>query len=159
MIRKGFSLVEVMVSVAIFTMMMLGVTTAFLAGRSAWEVNLNTTDVQAQARLALWGVAKDLRQAGVISGLPQTVSPVTFSFDHPAEGAVTYTWTRDTVTGVGNIVRDSSAWPNKTVARNISAFSLTENGSDVVISITAMHTSSTGKTDSMSLTEKVVKRL
>jgi prepilin-type N-terminal cleavage/methylation domain-containing protein len=154
---KGFTLVESMLSVAIFVIMIAGLATAIVAGRSAWEVSQNSIAVQTQVRAVLWNIAKDLRQAGTSLSLTQTVGALTLTFAHPVDGSVTYAWTKDAVSGVGDVTRQKSTG-TKIIARNISALSVINNGTDVVITATATGTSATRKTDVMTLKEKVVMR-
>jgi prepilin-type N-terminal cleavage/methylation domain-containing protein len=153
----GFTLVEVMISVAIFALLMGALMTSLVTGRAAWEASQNGLEVQAQARSALWVLSKDLRQAGVTLDVAQSPTSVAITFSHPADGAVTYTWVKDPVTGLGDVTR-LTASRTRIIARNISAFSVTNNGTDVLINVTATHMSATKKLDSMSLSQKVVMR-
>jgi type II secretory pathway pseudopilin PulG len=156
----GFTLVEIILSVAIFVIMFTGLSTTFLAGRSAWEVNQNSMNVQTQVRAVLWNLARDLRQAGTSLTPAQQTPPVIafppFTFTHPVVGPVTYAWSPD-ASGVGNVTRQTTGG-TRIIARNISSLSLINNGTNVVISVTAIGTSATRKTDVMTLKEKVVMR-
>jgi prepilin-type N-terminal cleavage/methylation domain-containing protein len=154
---RGFTLVETMMSVAIFVIMIAGISTTVVAGRSAWEVNQNSVNVQTQVRAALWNISKDLRQAGTSLSLTQSATAVTIAFTHPVDGSVTYAWTQDAVSGIGDVTRQTTT-KTRIIARNISELSLVNNGTDVVITATATGTSATRKADTMTLKEKVVMR-
>lgn len=155
--QRGVTLVETMISVVIFMMMAAGLSTAVIAGKAAWEVSQNSLNVQTQVRSALWNMSRDLRQAGTGLTLAQDAASLTFSFTHPVVGPVTYTWVKDPVSGVGDVVRQTTAG-NRIVARNISILSLVNNGPDVVITATAAAMSATRKVDMMTLRQKVVLR-
>ena len=114
-------------------------------------------NVQTQVRSALWNISKDLRQAGISLSLTQTATAVTITFTHPVDGTVTYAWVQDPVSGIGNVTRQT-ANATRIIARNISALSLVNDGTDVVITATASGTSATRKADVMTLKEKVVMR-
>lgn len=61
----GFSLVELMIAMAIGVTLVLGVTQIFLAGRQSFVVQQKTAVLQENARFALSRISRDLRQAGM----------------------------------------------------------------------------------------------
>jgi prepilin-type N-terminal cleavage/methylation domain-containing protein len=149
---RGVTLVEMMLAVVIFAFMSAGLTAALLAGRSAWQVNENSSIVQQQARNVIWVVARDLRQSDGLT-ITSDAHSLTFSFTHPTDGAVNYAWNDTT----RQLVRTDSV-KRRIVGNNISAFSLTHLGYGVELSLTAMRVSSNIKAGTLSLKQKVVFR-
>jgi prepilin-type N-terminal cleavage/methylation domain-containing protein len=60
--RNGFTLVEIMVAVAITTLMVGMIYTMLAAGQEAWDIKSTQTDMQARGRLAMSQMVKELRQ-------------------------------------------------------------------------------------------------
>jgi type II secretory pathway pseudopilin PulG len=150
--QKGVTLVEMLLAVVIFMFMSAGLTAALLAGRSAWLVNENSSIVQQQARNALLMLAKDLRQASGVS-IGTTAHSLSLNFTHPADGAVSYAWDDTTQ----QIVRTDSA-RYRVAGNNISAFTVTDLGYGLNLSLTAARVSTNRKTDSLTLKHRVVYR-
>jgi prepilin-type N-terminal cleavage/methylation domain-containing protein len=111
---KGFTLLEIMLAVAVFTVLCGGLTGALLAGRSAWKVNENSSTVQHQARNVISVMTDDLRQASHLK-IDSNDHSVHFSFTHPKDGKVSYAWDKTTqqVTRTAKVI--SSAQTVQTV--------------------------------------------
>lgn len=62
--RKGFSLVELMVAVAILVAMMGGVYMSMAAGQNSWANTALQVELQENVRLTLEKVSKELRESG-----------------------------------------------------------------------------------------------
>lgn len=71
-ILKGFTLIEILIVVAIFSVVMTFIYSIMASGRSSWYTADTAIYVQQQARQALDVMAKELRQSStsVISGVP-----------------------------------------------------------------------------------------
>jgi type II secretory pathway pseudopilin PulG len=154
--QKAFTAIEIMLAIGIFCMLMLGITTVFISGRTAWHKAQDAGDLKDQASLAVAAITKDLLRSGKSFNLSiQTDDTVTFNFEHPADGAVTYLWKKDPITGVGDIIRKADIW-TRVVARKVSALSLASGDHEIVVAVTAQHASSGGVTEATSLTGRVV---
>ena len=89
--RKGFTLIEVIVSVAIMSVVVLALLAAFDAGQTLYSSNVKIMDMMQVVRTPMEAIIKEVRQskpADVIitnSGaqvqfiVPMTISPVTYS--------------------------------------------------------------------------------
>ncbi len=62
---KAFTLIEVLVAMAIFILLMTAVFAFLLVGEQSWHTGSGLLDLQQQARLALDGMAREIRQAKV----------------------------------------------------------------------------------------------
>ena len=148
--RKAATLLEMLLAVAVLSMMMAGLTTAMLAGRAAWSACEASKEVQFEVRNALWRLSRDIRQAQVVS-LDSTSTALSFVFIHPQDGNVTYSWTSAST----QLVRTVASVP-KVVAKNISLAYLVNNNNVMDVTVTASYTApETQKTQTLTLKEKV----
>lgn len=73
--RKGFTLLEILVAVTIFSLVAAGVGGVFISVRKAWLSQKGTVDVVQNSRWAMEFMCNEIRQAGSINtnpgGLPQ----------------------------------------------------------------------------------------
>lgn len=108
----GMSFLEMMVSVAIFTVIMSSIFTVIYTGRLYWRVGSSQIDAQQQARQAVAYMAKELRQARAGTGRVGGGSPVAILENLPADDNaytfVTFRIPQDT-NGDGDIL-DSNGW-------------------------------------------------
>lgn len=92
--NKAFTLVEVMITLLIFTLMLGSIYSTFLVGQRS---SANFTDVvsqRQQARLALIAMVNELREArDVFTVRDDEAQTVSISFERPGTGLVSYTWT------------------------------------------------------------------
>ena len=89
--QKAITMVEIMVSIAIFSFLMAAVYQAFLVGNRSWASYNTKVATQRQARWALFSMGKDLRQAKNIL-ITQDDDRLVLSFSRPEIGMVTYTY-------------------------------------------------------------------
>ena len=70
--RAGFTLVEILVTVMIFTILMAAIHTVLLVGQSSWQTNSVRAELGQELRKAMEWMKDDLRQTGdaAISGGP-----------------------------------------------------------------------------------------
>jgi prepilin-type N-terminal cleavage/methylation domain-containing protein len=79
--QKGFTLVELMVVVAIFFFILAGVFTAYITQHHASVIQAQVTDTQQNARIAMDFFSKEIRMAGfgkpagAVNGFSDAVSP------------------------------------------------------------------------------------
>ncbi len=60
---KAFTLIEVLVAMVIFILLITAVFALLLVGEQSWHTGSGLLDLQQQARLALDGMAREMRQA------------------------------------------------------------------------------------------------
>ena len=100
--RQGFTLVEMMVTVAIFSFILGICYTLFISGSNSWETNSVRVELQQELRKAMDWITQDLRQAGSASITNGPVDPV----DGTPYPSITFRKAAG-VSG-GNLVWDSS---------------------------------------------------
>lgn len=100
--KKGFTLVEILVSVAIFAILIAAVSTVFLVGESSWQTNSVRMELQQELRKAMDWMKNDLRQTrdSAITGGPvvadgQPYTSITFYLPNGVSGG-SITWNTDT---------------------------------------------------------------
>ena len=117
---KGFTLVEVLISMAIFSIFMAGVTVLTMSTYRFWQLYQASAQAQQEVRKALNMIASDLH---VAQNIAITANPTRISFTRFGIGAVNYTWT-STGGQANQLVRTVGA-QTSIVARNISNLSFT----------------------------------
>ena len=85
------TIVEILITVTIFSSLMGAVYQAFLVGNRSWASYNTKVATQRQARWALFSMGKDLRQAKNIL-VTQDDDRLVLSFMRPGIGVVTYTY-------------------------------------------------------------------
>lgn len=154
----GFSLVEMMIVLAIFTMISGGLYSVFAAGDSSWQVNKVKMELRQELRKAMEGMINDLRQAGSdsIEDVPANggnYAVMTFKIpDNVASG--TLIWNEDTIQyGLGGLGGNQllrvEGGQTRVIAQNIDSvyFSRPEDSPDALqINLTAEKTPLKGKT-------------
>ncbi|MFA5261836.1 MAG: prepilin-type N-terminal cleavage/methylation domain-containing protein [Candidatus Omnitrophota bacterium] len=107
---SGLTLVEVLVTVAVYSVVIAGAYSVLTSGILTWQVNNVKVELQQDLRKAMDWMMLDLRQAGVssIDDVPVSNSwstVITFSIANGVSGGVT-TWTSDKIkyylSGTGN---------------------------------------------------------
>jgi len=108
----GMSFLEMMVSIAIFTVIMSSIFTVIYTGRLYWRVGSSQIDAQQQARQAISYMAKELRQTRAGTGRVGGGAAVAILENLPTDDnpytSVTFRIPQDT-TGDGNVL-DSNGW-------------------------------------------------
>lgn len=61
--KRGFTLVEILVSVAIALFVVLGVYAVLNVGNTSWFTDMGMLDLQQEARLAMDGMIREIRQS------------------------------------------------------------------------------------------------
>ena len=152
---KGMTLVEMMVTVVLFSFIVAASVTVFAAGNSTWNNYEASIATQREARNALTMLTKDLREASSIS-ITQDSSSATLSFSRPVIGSVTYTWSAAGGTPKKIIRQNQSV--TRIVAQDISNLAFTDNGSNIVVNITSSKVAVNGPTCTFNVKEKVAIR-
>lgn len=127
---------EILISTAVFSFMVAGLYTMLHVGNISWQNQRAKFDAQGQLRTTLDMLSRDLRAGEGLLITVQTSSNVSFTFTTSGEGTVTYTWT-NTGLDANRLIRTTTA-PARTriIARDISAISLTDNVTNVLVNLT-----------------------
>lgn len=153
--KCAFTLVEIMVVVLISTGVFAGIYSTFIVGNRAWGHYNDSIAVKKEARRALFGMVKELREAEnvrVVQGPQQS----TVHFYRPSTGAVSYSWSCEGDDANRIIRRNRSGV--RILAQNISALSFQKLRNAVVIDITASKPTAAGDIMQVVLKEKVALR-
>ena len=153
----GFTLVEVMMTVLIFSMVMGGLYTGLIAGSRTWQVYDIKSATQREARKAVSYLSRDLRMAKNLSFSAHGQAEIIFSFRHPVEGPVKYSWSAAGGQS-GKIFRESAQRPSRIIADNITEFSIEESQKDISYAVTATAVLPDKRYDTFRLSSKVSKR-
>jgi len=87
--NKGFSLIEMMIVVAILGIIILGLVTFFTGGTKSWVAGQSQLKAQREARQAMDRMVKEIREARSINN-SSTLSSI--SFNSPFNGDITYNY-------------------------------------------------------------------
>ena len=91
--QQGFSLTEVMVSMAIFVLVAAAVNTVLIVGDASWQTNNVQVQLQQELRKAMEWMKDDLRQTGsaAIMNVPVNVAPDIAAYPDPTTDPA-YNW-------------------------------------------------------------------
>ena len=154
---RGFTLVELMVGVLILTFLILGLCTVLHIGETTCNTDLGLLDLQQQARLAMDGMTRELRQADADSIIdPEGADSITFNAPlalNPTQwiGPITYQLDANQ----NQIIRTLAGVPQKIVGNNISSLSFDKNDNILDIELTCQITTTRRRDLSLSLREQV----
>jgi len=124
--KKGLTLVEILISMLIFSFIMAGIFGILNIGNSTWSRDMALLELQQNTRLALSGMISEIRQANV---LPAAGTSITFTM--PSDIAVNpIIYRRDAATN--QIIREHPAGVTKVIANNIYSLNFTPIGTKVV---------------------------
>ncbi len=157
--KKGFTLLEIIVVVAIFSLIVDAIFTVFNIGQNTFFSNEACLHLQQNLRLSMDGMIREIRQSSasditISSGgskivfkipLDITTDPVTKSAD------ISYSLVS------GQIIRENPAGTQKVIANDITSLTFTQSGNNVEISISASDTLKQ-RTYTQSLKESVLLR-
>ena len=163
---RAFTLVEVMISVAIFTILFGACFTVLLSGSDSWQVNSAEMQLQQELRKAMDWLKEDLAEGGIstITNVPADwnwYSTITFKAPSGVtSGAIT--WGSNTIQFVlsSNQLRRIEGATTKVIAQNISSLQFRRQASTphlVEVSLQAQKSSIKG-TISKTLSFKVQMR-
>ncbi|MFH1360811.1 MAG: hypothetical protein ABIJ41_07265 [Candidatus Omnitrophota bacterium] len=148
----GFSLVEVLFTVAIIIFVVSLLYSSFSTGNLSWQQYQCSTEVQRQARQALVTLARELREAENFSIVTQDANNVEVNFSRDGYGAITFAWATSGAQA-NQILRNDNV-----IAHDISALSFIDNTTSVTINVTASATPPNGNPISLNLKKKVTLR-
>jgi prepilin-type N-terminal cleavage/methylation domain-containing protein len=132
----GFTLVELMIALAIVGLVMAGTFVALQQGENAYQFGSGRVEVQQSARMAVYRMISELRTGSVVT--TSTATSVGFQYIDDTGTTVTVTYS---LTGT-NLQRNQTApvpaaAQPETVIGNVSALALTYYDSNNVATVTA----------------------
>ena len=121
--KKGFTLVEIMITLAIFSIVMSGIHQLFVGGQRAWDNDLGMLDMQQSTRRGLHSITREIREASLASismavGCDSLLSPDNcnqITFNTPTKNNVLFF--HDSVTK--QIIRQDSSSGQRILASDI----------------------------------------
>ena len=159
--RGGFTLLESMVTIAIFTVVVGGIYTTMIAGDRSWSVNSIQVEVQQELRKAMGGMQYDLMQSGPSAIDDLQSDSITFYKSNGASGGK-ISWSDDTTQFLlsGTQLQSIEGSETKVIAQDISSIAFSQPSSNIIeISLTVQKCCTKGnETISDSLNFKVYLR-
>lgn len=116
--QKAFSLVEILTAAAIFTLIIAGIFAIFNIAGISWRSSMGLLDIQQNARLAMDGMTRELRQLKREPGRGITVSANGISFYIPGTTDPIRYHLQD-----NQIIREHPLNTTQILANNITALS------------------------------------
>jgi len=103
-VKKGFTIVEVMITLAIFTIVVGAIHHVFIAGQKAWNSDLSLLDLQQSTRRGLHSVTREIRAAN-LGSISITENNSKIEFDIPDEDNIQFFYDSDK----SQLIRESPA--------------------------------------------------
>ena len=134
---KGFTLVEVLVCVLILSFLVLGAFSVLHIGETTCNTDLGLLDLQQQARLAMDGMIRELRQTDAARINFISDYEITFSVPPATVGSDWIGPIRYFLDSTENqIIREHPAGTEKIVANDVNSLSFALNGDILNIQLT-----------------------
>jgi prepilin-type N-terminal cleavage/methylation domain-containing protein len=146
--KKGFTLVEILLSAAIALFVVLGVYAVLNIGNATWFTDMGMLDLQQEARLAMDGITREIRQSSS-SGMSITNGGEKVEFYIPGvASSISYSLQNN------QLVREHPAGTEKVLANDLTSlnFSL---ATDTVSVLLAFGKTAQNRNLFFSLAEKV----
>lgn len=141
--RRGFTLVEVMISASLSTFILAGVLSTFLfLGRSGANLR-NYSDMEAQARRGLELFAEDVRQASAITWNSETQCTLTVN-----SASVVYAYN----SGASNFTRNGTAIITGITAGSFAFSAFNVTGTEMDLDTAAKRTTASTSTKQLQIT-------
>lgn len=122
--NPGFTIVEVMVTLAIFSIVVSGIYQVFVGGQRAWDNDLGMLDIQQSTRRGLYSITSEIRAASLASitmgaGCDHITSPESCNqaiFDVPSENNIQFFYDSN----ANQLIRQDSSANQRILASDIS---------------------------------------
>ena len=123
-VKEGFTLIEALITMAIFSIVIGASHQIFVAGQRTWDRDLSLLDLQQSTRPGFYSVVREIRSAGLASMVmgngcdhltaPENCDQVTF--DTPSENNIQFLYN-----STGNqLIRQDSSANQRILANNIT---------------------------------------
>lgn len=159
--KKGFTLIELMVSVALFSMMMLLVGMVMQRGEAQTHMNENQIVIQDNLRQALYGMGQEIRESSPSQvGITNNGGLLTFRIPASVNNSGSITWSNPITYQVGGTGRqlvrsDTGSGRNTILANDIQSVTFSATGvpaATITYSVTAQRTLTNGRVLSVTST-------
>jgi len=153
--KKSFTIIELLVVVLISAVAFAGLYSTFLVGNTSWTYYNTSIAVKKEARRALFGMAKELREAEKIKVI-HSANGIILYFYRPSVGNVSYAWSKEGDDAY-RIIRHNQL-NTRIIAQYISALSFEPSHNRIIVNITAGKQTTGENTNEITLTEKIALR-
>lgn len=137
--RKGFTFIEILISVLILSSIIAGVLAILTIGQKTWDDNSGLLDLQQQTRACVNGMVNEVRQAAVVPAPSNNGSKIVFTI--PTD--ITPTYSQDIAYYLCNdtypcnlcnncIIREHPAGNLKIIANDIDSLNFSLIGTKVL---------------------------
>jgi type II secretory pathway component PulJ len=137
---RSFTLLEVLISLAIFIIISAGIYNVLLIGQKTFNSGVGIVDLQSQMRLFISSITRELREAKTFSIALIDDDDDSITFSTPNESSITYYRDVADLNGDGltnQIIREYPLGTRRVVANNISSLEFLADGNVVEIRLTA----------------------
>jgi len=117
--KKGFSLIELMVTITILSIVILGLVTFFTGGTRSWISGQSQIKAQRETRQVMDQMVREIREATLINTSSNSGSLV---FTTPFDSGVTITYSYSSIDK--KLSRKKGSGPNTTLISNVLNFNV-----------------------------------
>lgn len=146
--KKGFTFVEFLITVVLFSMISAGVAQIFTLGNSVYSVEMTLADLQSHARNAMDRMVREIRASSSVTVTVINSDSDRITFTTPAATDIKYYRSNNL------LVREYPAGTTKNIASNVARLKFTLTGSILKIDLRADQTT-LGRPLTYSLSQKV----
>lgn len=116
--ERGFSLIEILISAAILSLVMLGVLSIMNFANMSWNTDMGLLDLQQASRQAMDGMSREMRRADPLKNVTIAADSASIQFYIPDyTDAITYSLNNN------QVIRQHPTGTNKVLANDISILS------------------------------------
>ena len=162
--QKGFSIIEVLMSTAIFSLISLVVLSVLIVTQVVWNDSIINVKMQDEAKKPIQAMIKELKEADPSSPIGITISAdqrtITFAVPQTISATAITAWTQISYSfdaATGQVTRTSNS-QSSVIGRQISALTFSRSGSMITVNLTATGTTVQGRTLSTTLTSEAKMR-
>jgi len=137
---KGFTLLEVLVSIAIFSVISIGIYNVLIVGQRTFYTGLGTLELQSQIRMAVSWITRELREGTSFSITTVDADDDSITFSTPNEASIAYYRDVSDLNGdniTTQVIREYPSGTRKVVANDITSLEFSSSGRLVKVSLTA----------------------
>ena len=148
--KKAFTLIELMVTLLIFTIILTAIYSSFTISNNFYQIDMGLLNVQQQARQAMDWLVKELRESSSSSVSISYTSPSleNITFNTPSKTGIQY------YVASGQLIREHPVGTTRVIANNITALDYTLGSSTLKIALTTS-TTALKRPISIQLVEKI----
>lgn len=106
-VKRGFTIVEVMITLAIFSIIIGAIHRVFVVGQRAWDSDLSLLDLQQSTRRGIHGLVREIRAAS-LGSISISENDTKIEFDTPSENNIQFFFNSDN----SQLIRESPAGTN-----------------------------------------------